>query len=90
MSCRRLLRRVASRGVLPRERFSPLAQPGPTGTSAFAPVVGDQQTSSAPKGAPRGLERGARLPERCGGAGHAVTRPRQHVGGQKMLARLSN
>ena len=25
MSCRLLLRRVASRGVLPRERFSPLA-----------------------------------------------------------------
>jgi hypothetical protein len=28
MSCRLLLRRVASRGVLPRERFSPLAQRG--------------------------------------------------------------
>jgi hypothetical protein len=29
MSCRLLLRRVASRGVLPRERFSPLAHLGP-------------------------------------------------------------
>jgi len=29
MSCRLLLRRVASRGVLPRERFSPLTQGGP-------------------------------------------------------------
>src|SRR6266404_1892741 len=28
MSCRLLLRRVASRGVLPRERFSPLARNG--------------------------------------------------------------
>ena len=29
MSCRLLLRRVASRGVLPRERFSPVARGGP-------------------------------------------------------------
>ena len=29
MSCRLLLRRVASRGVLPRERFSPVTLSGP-------------------------------------------------------------
>jgi hypothetical protein len=29
MTCRLLLRRVASRGVLPRERFKPLTRNGP-------------------------------------------------------------
>jgi hypothetical protein len=45
MSCRLLLRRVASRGVLPRERFSPLAPSSGWAVSAFPPLSGDKQTS---------------------------------------------
>ena len=44
MSCRLLLRRVASRGVLPRERFSPLAQSGLRGNAAQCPLSGLKQT----------------------------------------------
>src|SRR6478609_11868565 len=40
MNCRLLLRRVASRGVLPRERFSPLAQIGPAGQALRCPLIG--------------------------------------------------
>ena len=40
MSCRLLLRRVASRGVLPRERFSPLALFGHGPMSDLSPLSG--------------------------------------------------
>jgi hypothetical protein len=46
MSCRLLLRRVASRGVLPRERFSPLARLGPSAMSAFAQLSGARRTQT--------------------------------------------
>lgn len=45
MSCRPLLRRVASRGVLPRERFSPMARLEPPVRSAIAPLSGAQRIS---------------------------------------------
>jgi hypothetical protein len=45
MNCRLLLRRVASRGVLPRGRFSPLAPSSDWRMSAFPPLSGDEQTS---------------------------------------------
>ena len=38
MSCRLLLRRVASHGVLPRERFSPVAQRGAKADIAGLPL----------------------------------------------------
>jgi len=44
MTCRLLLRRVASRGVLPRERFSPLAQSGPANRTGGCPLSGDWRT----------------------------------------------
>ena len=40
MSCRLSLRRVASRGVLPRERFSPLARSCRSGMSAQLSLSG--------------------------------------------------
>ena len=40
MTCRLLLRRVASRGVLPRERFSPLAQMRSAGGIEQGPLSG--------------------------------------------------
>jgi len=40
MNCRLLLRRVASRGVLPRERFSPVALLGIANCSKRCPLSG--------------------------------------------------
>src|SRR5215470_8526293 len=47
MTCRLLPHRVASRGVLPRERFSPMAQSGGHGMSALALLLGVKRTASA-------------------------------------------
>ena len=44
MSCRLLLRRVASRGVLPRERFSPLALFGHAGAVRRRLLLGVERT----------------------------------------------
>src|SRR5579863_7769314 len=54
MSCRLLLRRVASRGVLPRERFSPLGWNGhrlmASGNPVRSPGLGCRGFAGQPQG----------------------------------------
>ncbi len=68
MSCRLLLRRVASRGVLPRERFSPLAPNGPRALADECLLVGAERTSFRMRRSPNMIRLGHRLLNRtrCG------------------------